>query len=38
LPAGDGVDTGVDDHLIAAAAGPDRHACSSIRCGILENR
>jgi hypothetical protein len=38
LVAGDRVDAGVDDHLIAAAAGPDRHACSSIRCGILENR
>jgi hypothetical protein len=38
LPAGDGVDAGVDDHLIATAAGPDRHACSLGRRGILENR
>jgi hypothetical protein len=38
LPTGDRVDAGVDDHLVAAAAGPDRHACSLVRCGILENR
>jgi hypothetical protein len=38
LAAGDGVNAGVDDHLIAAAAGPDRHAYSLGRCGILENR
>ena len=38
LAAGDWIDAGVDDHLIAAAAGPDRHACSLGRCGILENR
>jgi hypothetical protein len=28
LPTGDRVNAGVDDHLIAAAAGPDRRACS----------
>jgi len=38
LPTGYGVDAGVDDHLVAAAAGPDRHACSLGRCGNLENR
>jgi hypothetical protein len=38
LPTGDRVDAGVDDHLIAATAGPDRHTCSLVRCGILENR
>jgi len=38
LAAGHGVDAGVDDHLIAATAGPDRHACSLGRCGNLENR
>jgi hypothetical protein len=38
LAAGDRVNARIDDHLIATATGPDRHACSLGRCGILENR
>ena len=36
LTASDGVNAGVDEHLIAAAARPDRHPCSLSRCRFLE--